>query len=265
MMDVVSAAREAIGSLGTAWVAAIAGWLAGLAGWIAVAIQRKELRRLRAETRTGWHDALVTYERAHFLPFAETIRVAYQRFIDGRRGVPLTWEQATHQARWPRNTPLPPGEPLREWRSRHGTDLQRDDEFLLSFCEAIYPPAEPWNLQAARARSIMTPEEFGVFHRARTGLADYFHQCGTRQARSGKFKRFLEREVRANHYYRLKIIAYLEIAIARARADFPEADREHEGVFQLGCKWRPDDARAERPEPLSAALPEVLRARRRSA
>jgi hypothetical protein len=265
MMDMVSAAREAVGSLDTGWVAAIAGWLAGLAGWTAVAIQRRELGRLRTESRIGWQDALVTYQRAHFVLFAETIRVAYQRFIDGRPGVPRTWEHATHRARWPRDTPLPSGEPLREWRSRHGTALDRDDEFLLCFCEAIYPPADPWNLQPSRARSIMTPEEFDVFNRARAGLADYFHHCGTWQARLAKFKWFLEREVRANHYYRVKMVAYLEIALARARADFPEADREHEGVFQLGRKWRRDDVRAERPEPPPAALPEALQARRRSA
>jgi len=181
------------------------------------------------------------------LPFAETIRVAYQRFIDGRSGVPLTWEQATHQARWPRKTPLPPGEPLREWRSRHGVALGPDDELLLRFCEAIYPPAEPSNLQSHRARSIMTQEEFDVFHRARDGVADYFHQCGIRRARSAKFERFLEHEVRANHYYRVKIVAYLEIALSRARPDFPEADREHEGLFQLGHTWRDDDARVSTP------------------
>ncbi|PYN04985.1 MAG: hypothetical protein DME07_01415 [Candidatus Rokuibacteriota bacterium] len=69
---------------------------------------------------------------------------------------------------------------------------------LLRFCEAIYPPAEPSNLQSHRARSIMTQEEFDVFHRARGGVADYFHQCGSRRARSAKFARFLEHEVRAN-------------------------------------------------------------------
>src|SRR2546428_12853590 len=80
----------------------------------------------------------------------------------------------------------------REWRSRYGAALGRDDEFLLRFCEAIYPPAEPSNLQSHRARSILTPEELDVFHRARVGVADYFHQCGSRRARSAKFARFLE-------------------------------------------------------------------------
>jgi hypothetical protein len=240
-MEAVSAVRQAIGSLDPAWVAAITGWLAGIAGGIAVAIQRMELTRLRTETRSSWQDAFVTYQRAHFLPFAETIRAAYQRFVDGQEGVPLTWEQATHQARWPRDTPLPAGAPLREWRARYGAALGRDDEFLLRFCEAIYPPAEPSNLQSHRARSIMTPEEFDLFHRARDGVADYFHQCGTRRARSAKFERFLEQEVRTNHYYRLKAVAYLEIALSRARADFPEADREHEGLFQLGRRWQVDD------------------------
>jgi len=266
VMEAVSATREAIGSLDPSWVAAIGGWLTGLAGWSAVAIQRRKLGRLRSENRTSWQHGFVTYHRAYFLPFAETIRVAYQRFIDGRLGVPLTWEQATHQARWPRNTPLPPGEPLREWRSRHGTALDREDEFLLRFCEAIYPPAEAWNLQSPRARSIMTPEEFDVFHRARAGLADYFHQCGRRRARWPEFEQFLEHEVRANHYYRVKIVAYLEIALARARAaDFPEANREHVGLFQLGRKWRVDDTRDEKLALPSTDLPEKLHVRRRSA
>jgi hypothetical protein len=70
MMDVMTAAREAIDPLDTAWVAAIAGWLVGLTGWTAVAIQRRELGRLRTENRTSWQDALVTYQRAHFVPFA---------------------------------------------------------------------------------------------------------------------------------------------------------------------------------------------------
>ncbi len=262
-MEAVSATREAIGSLDPCWVAATAGWLTGLAGWSVVAIRRRELGRLRTENRASWQHAFVTYQRAYFLPFAETIRVAYQRFIDGRLGVPLTWEQATQQARWPRHTPLPPGEPLREWRSRYGTALDREDEFLLRFCEAIYPPAEAWNLQSPRARSILTPEEFDVFHRARAGLADYFHQCG--RARWPEFEQFLEREVRANHYYRIKIVAYLEIALARARADFPEAAREHVGLFQLGRKWRVDDTREEELTLPSTVLPEKLHARRRSA
>jgi len=266
-IEAVGAFREAIGSLDFMWVAASAGWLAGLAGGIAIAIQRRALTRLRTEIRAGWQDAFVTYQRAHYLPFAETLRVAYQRFIDGRPGVPLTWEQATHQARWPRDTPLPPGTPLRDWRSRCGAALGRDDEFLLRFCEAIYPPAEPSNLQSHRARSIMTPEEFDVFHRARVGVADYFHQCGSRRARSAKFARFLEREVRVNHYYRIKIVAYLEIALSRARADFPEADREHEGLFRLGGTWRVDDGQAsegDETDPLHTTTLERLASRRRS-
>jgi len=127
-------------------------------------------------------------------------------------------------------------------------------------------PAEAWNLQSPRARSIMTPEEFDVFHRARAGLADYFHQCGSRRAGLPEFEQFLEHEVRANHYYRTKIVAYLEIALARARAaDFPEASREHAGLFQLGRTWRVDDTRDEKPALPSTELPEKLHVRRRSA
>jgi hypothetical protein len=44
-----------------------------------------------------------------------------------------------------------------------------------------------------------------------------------------------------------KIVAYLEIALARARADFSEASREHVGLFQLGRRWRVDDTRDETP------------------
>lgn len=112
----------------------------------------------------------------------------------------------------------------------------------------------------------MTPEEFDVFHRARAGLADYFHPCARRRARWPEFAQFLEHEVRANHYYRVKIVAYLEITLARARAaDFPEASREHVGLFQLGRKWRVDDTRDAKPALSSTDLPEKLHARRRSA
>jgi len=109
----------------------------------------------------------------------------------------------------------------------------------------------------------MTPEEFEVFHRARAGLTDYFHQCGSQRTRWPEFAQFLEREVRAHHYYRVKLVAYLEIALARARAaDFPEASREHVGLFQLGHKWRVDDTRDEKLALPSTDLPEKLHVRR---
>jgi hypothetical protein len=108
--------------------------------------------------------------------------------------------------------------------------------------------------------------DFDVFHRAHAGLADYFHQCGRRRAGHPEFEQFLEHEVRANHYYRVKVVAYLEIALARSRAaDFPEASREHGGLFQLGRKWRVDDTRDEEPALPSTDLPEKLHVRRRSA
>src|SRR2546428_12964113 len=130
-MEAVSATREAIGSLDPSWVAAIGGWLTGLAGWSAVAIQRRKLGRLRTENRTSWQHGFVTYHRAYFLPFAETIRAAYQRFIDGRLGVPLTGVQETDHARCPRNPPPPPGEPLGDEGSAHGTAVDRTDEMLI--------------------------------------------------------------------------------------------------------------------------------------
>jgi hypothetical protein len=108
VMEAVSATREAIGSLDPSWVVAIGGWLIGLAGWSAVAIQRRKLGRLRTENRTSWPHAFVTYHRAYFLPFAETIRVAYQRFIDRRLGVPSSRSSRTSKSPSPERGPTSP-------------------------------------------------------------------------------------------------------------------------------------------------------------
>ena len=89
----------------------------------------------------------------------------------------------------------------------------------------------------------MTPEEFDIFDKARGGVADYFHQCGNLRARSPEFAQFLEQEVRANHYYRLKLVAYLEIALVRAIGEFAETGRGKVGLFALGRDWSIDDMR----------------------
>lgn len=232
------------GNLIVRWVAALAGWTAALAGWVAYFLQRRMLQRLRETDLTAWDEEFVRYRRQGLKPLAETIRPAYGRFIEGQKAAPSTWEEAVHAARWPRDVPMPDAAALQLWRTRFGVGLDAEDEFLFRFCETIYPPFNSLDKRPLRERSILRPEEFDLFDRARGEVADYFERCGQRIQQSKRFTQFLEEKVRSNHYFKVKLVAYLELALARVWGEASETGPGKTGLFSLGKKWKYDDKRA---------------------
>jgi hypothetical protein len=225
------------------WVAAIAGWVAAFAGWSAFFIQRQTLRRLRIQDWSEWESGFVSYRRDHLQPFANMIRLAYGRFIEGHRSVPQTWEEAVHAAKWPKNLPMPENQPLQNWRARYGVGLDTEDEHLVRFAEAIYPAFNEIDKRTLRERSILRPEEFDIFDKARGGIADYFERCGQLKKRSKHLSRFLEEKVRPTHYYKVKLATYLELALVRAWGERSETGPGKLGLFFLGNCWKNDDKR----------------------
>jgi hypothetical protein len=65
--------------------------------------------------------------------------------------------------------------------------------------------------------------------------------CGDLMTQSKAFQEFLEQKVRANHYYRVKLIAYLEVALVRALGERAETGPGKLGLFRLGNHWKMDD------------------------
>jgi hypothetical protein len=226
------------------WVGAIAAVATALAGWVAFFLQRRNLQRLRETDLTAWDEEFVRYRRQGLKPLAETIRLAYGSFIEGQKVAPSTWEEGVHAARWPRDVPMPDTAALQLWRTRFGVGLDAEDEFLFRFCEAIYPPFNSLDKRLLRERSILQPEEFDLFDRARGDVADYFERCGQRIQQSKQFAKFLEEKVRPNHYFKVKLVAYLELALARAWGEASETAPGKMGLFSLGKKWESDDKRA---------------------
>jgi len=238
-------------------VVAIVAAVAAFAGWAAFFIQRRALKlqrqalqvaqenleRLRGEDAAKWDEKFVEYRRLHLKPFAEGLRTAYARFQPGP-GAPATWEEAANTARWPRNLPLPGGERFQLWRSKYGIGLDHEDSLLIRFAEAIYAPYRADDSRLPRQRSVLTPEEFDAFDVARGGVADYFNSCGYLRQRSPGFSEFLESRVRSNHYQKLKMVTYLEIALVGALGQSNELGPGKLGLFDLGNLWHSDDPRA---------------------
>jgi diguanylate cyclase (GGDEF)-like protein len=203
----------------------------------------RRLSEVEAQTLAEWEAAFVAYRRAHLKPFAECAREAYRRFRGAASHLPETWEEATHSAKWPRNLPMPGNPPLRLWWVQFGIGLDAEDENLFKFAESIYPPFNSLDPRPLRERSILTSSEFDVFDKARGGLADYFSLCGDLMLQTPAFADFLEEKVRPNHYYKVKIVAYLELALLRAIGDKVETGPGKLGLFQLGALWKGDDPR----------------------
>lgn len=214
-------------------------FIAAIAGWSAFFIQRLALKRSRDQDWVSWEEVFVKYKREHLKPFADIIEKAYNEFIKNHRHPSFLekWEDAVHSAKWPRNLPMPENLPLQLWRVRYGVGLDAEDEFLFKFAEAIYPQFNPSDKRPLHERSIIvSPDEFSIFHDARGGMADYFELCGNMMERSRYFAEFLERKVRKNHYYKVKIIAYLELACVRALGETSETGPGKIG----GSIWIPD-------------------------
>lgn len=224
------------------WILIVA-IIAAVAGWAGFFLQRQVLKRYRNQDWVKWEKAFVGYRRNHLKPFAEIIREAYSRFIKGQPNVPQTWEEAVHAAKWPRNLPMPENPPLQHWRTRYGVGLDAEDEHLFRFAGAIYPPYNPNDKKPIKERSIIQSKDFDNFDKARGGLADYFELCGNMMTQSKPFADFLEKKVRQNHYYKVKLIAYLELALVRAWGELSETGPGKLGLFGLGKRWKEDDRR----------------------
>ena len=222
------------------WLATIGGWIAAVAGWTAFFVQR---HRHFIQDIQKWDEAFVAYRRNHLKPFSESLRVAYDKLIKGNCSVLQTWEEATHASRWPRNIPLPDSIPLQLWRDRYGVGLDTEDEYLFKFAEAIYPAFNDTDKRPLRERSILAPEQFDAFDNARGGVADYFDTCGMLATHSEQFAKFWHDRIRPNHYYKLKIAAYLELALARAWGPRSETGPGKVNLFALGNICQPDDRR----------------------
>ena len=57
---------------------------------------------------------------------------------------------------------------------------------------------------------------------AASSIADYFETCGNLRSMSQEFHRFLEERVRPNHYYKVKLSAYLDLALVRVWGECSE-------------------------------------------
>lgn len=218
--------------------------IAAVAGWAGFFLKRQAMKRYRSQDWAEWEKAFVAYRREHLQPFAEIIRKAYGRFVEGQHTVPQNWEEAVHAAKWPKNLPMPESLPLQLWRAQYGVGLDAEDEYLFKFAETIYPPFNALDKRPIQERSILRPDEFDIFHIARGGIADYFGLCGNMMTQSKHFAQFLEQVVRPNHYYKVKLIAYLELALVRAWGERSETGPGKLGLFRLGSHWKTDDKRA---------------------
>jgi hypothetical protein len=236
----VTQAVDVVNSIDWKLIVAI---IAAIAGWAAFLLKYQSNKRLYNQDWSKWEKNFVAYRREHLQPFAEILRKTYEKFIEGQHSVLQTWEEAVHAAKWPRNLPMPEGLPLREWRSLYGVGLDTEDEHLFKFAEAIYPVFNTLAKTPIQERSILQPEEFDTFHKARGGIADYFELCGNMMKQSRRFAQFLEQKVRPNHYYKVKLAAYLELALVRAFGEASETGSGKLGLFRLGHLWKTDDMR----------------------
>lgn len=216
---------------------------AAIAGWAGFIIQTLTLRRARRQDLEAWNAAFLGYRRNHLKSFAEQLRVAYERYRRDQPEAPEGWEDAVHGANWPPGLPLRPAGPLQSWHLKYRVGLDREDQFLLRFCEAIYPPFNDLDQRPVRERSILEPDEFDIFDHARGGVADYFDTAGKQAAESRSCRRFLKRHVRPNHYYKLKLSAYLDLALVRCWGPTSETGPGKKGLFTLGRRWSEDDRR----------------------
>jgi hypothetical protein len=217
--------------------------VAAAAGWAGFAIQTALLCRARRQDMAAWNADFIAYRRDHLKPFAEQLRTAYDRYNRNQRGTPLTWEDAVHAANWPRGLPLSTGETLQSWWLKYGRGLDREDDFLLQFCGAIYPAFNELDKRPIRERSILEPNDFDSFDRARAGVADYFDRYSKMATASRPCRRFLEKDVRPNHYYKLKLSAYLDLVLVRCWGPTSETASGKQDMFALGREWSSDDPR----------------------
>jgi|GEM_PF-2104971 len=241
-MDTTNAIQTASNSGQPDWKLVLMA-IAAVSGWAGFIFSLLTARRNRRQDWAEWGIAFADYRRTHLKPFADIIRPAYGRFIEGQRNAPQTWEEAVHAAKWPRCLPMPAAAPLQCWRTLYGKGMDAEDELLFRFVESIYPPFDPSNKRPLRERSILPPDEFDRFDVARGGIADYFEVCGRLRPLSKGFRRFLESEVRPNHYYKVKLAAYLELSLVRAWGECSETGSGKAGLFTLGDDWKTDDSR----------------------
>jgi hypothetical protein len=241
-MDATNAIQTVTDSGRTDWRLVLM-TVAAVSGWAGFVLSLLAARRNRRQDWAEWEKAFVEYRRTHLKPFADIIRPAYGRFIEGQRNVPQTWEEAIHAARWPRCLPMPDAAPLQSWRTLYGTGMDAEDEHLFRFVETIYPSFNPSDKRPLRERSILPTDEFDRFDVARGGIADYFEACGQLRRLSRGFGRFLETKVRPNHYYKVKLAAYLELALVRVWGECSETSSGKAGLFALGSDWKTDDKR----------------------
>jgi hypothetical protein len=127
---------------------------------------------------------------------------------------------------------------LQSWKTRFGNQLNPEGDFLLRFAEAVYVPAGPGQSSEPRKRtSVLDSEEYDRLDDARRGVADHFDACGTLAQKSDTFLQFMDGRVRGNHAQNVKLIAYLEIALACALPEGSQPGPGKPGLFWLGSRW----------------------------
>ncbi len=197
-----------------------------------VRLQEQQIRQLQEHDLASWMKAFQEYRSSHLRPLAQTLHKAYDAHVGTQTGVPTSWERAVQLAPWPLGLPLPDGEKLQGWKARFGAQLSSEGDFLLRFAERIYVPPGPQQSSEPRTRSpLLDAEQYDRVDDARRGVADYFDSCGTLAQKSDVFLRFLDDRVRANHAQNVKLVAYLEIALARALSEGSQLGPGKPGLF----------------------------------
>lgn len=124
------------------------------------------LRQMREE-----YDALTAARQV----FWETLEDYYARNFAGKPGYPNTLNGLVDLAEPARGLPVPRGEELRDYPTRHRRLLAGSDATLYDFCTLVYPPKQPGkNLEDCTA---LEKSAFDKFHvPARGALAKFWNR-----------------------------------------------------------------------------------------
>lgn len=199
------------------WVIAILTFLAAVRVYHELRIEMRDLRA--SFRRAEWEREFNEY-REKIEPFTTGISKMFYRFVRKESSPTNEWEVLVDESGLPYSDDASP--------------------ILAAFAQTVYPQGtagkDPESLyKASDYANNDILAEYKAFHLARRGIQEYMQRCAVLRNASTEFTTFLDNEVRPNHHRKLKILAYLEVPLAKAtRSATSIPDTEW---YKLAMEW----------------------------